>query len=304
MSMPAVLSFGGVLAAGATLAVLSSTYVIDEGKVGVRTYMGQAMSQEKPSGLQFKAPFIAGVKEFDVRERSLSLELNGSTSNQLNSTYSISVNWRPDPDQIMAIFVDYGSPEEFAANVIRPRLAQSAKATVGQFSSVQLTRERNEVANAILANAQSILSAYPAIISSVQLDNFNLPSRYWEAVLQREEQREITEKERLLLDQQKLQAQREVQTAEAARDANKARADGEAYSRRELAKADAEAIRERGQAEAEAIEAQAEALGANPLLVELRRVEAWNGTLPVTVLGDQPELLMQMPQTLTVAEER
>lgn len=293
---PVPIVFAGIASLGVIVTAFSSSYVIDEGRVGVITYMGQAMEQERPNGLQFKAPFVAGVREFDVRERALPLQLAGATSNQLATTMDVTINWRPDPDQILTIFVEYGGPEEFAANVIRPRLSQSAKSVIGKFTSVQLTRERNEVASAIYEAAVETLEDYPALLSSAQIENFTLPERYWNAVLDREEQREVTEKERLFLEQQKLQAQRDVQTAEAARDADKARADGEAYKRRELAAADAEAIRLRGEAEAEAIEAQATALANNPLLVELRRVEAWNGTLPVTVMGDQPELLMQMPQ--------
>lgn len=290
------LLFGAIATVGLGAALLSSAYVIDEGRVGVITYMGQAVEQEKPNGLQFKTPFVAGVREFDVRERALPLQLAGATSNQLATTMDITINWRPDPDQIMRIFVEYGGPEEFAANVIRPRLAQSAKSVIGKYSSVALTRERNAVANAIYEAAVDTLSAYPALISSAQIENFTLPDRYWNAVLDREEQREVTEKEALFLEQQALQAQRDVQTAEAARDAEIARADGAAYATRTEAAADAEAIILRGEAEASAIKAQALALGANPLFVELRRVEAWNGTLPVTVMGDQPELMMQMPK--------
>lgn len=298
MSAAGILVTAGVASVGIMAAVLSSTYIVDEGRVGVITNMGQAVRQERPAGLQFKAPFISGVREFDVRERALTLQLNGSTQNQLNTTMDISVNWRPDPERILEIFVEYGGPEEFATNVIRPRLSQSAKATVGTFTSMQLTRERNEVATAVLSKAAVALEGYPALLSSVQIDNFTLPERYWEAVLQREEQREVTEREKLLLEQQKLQAQRDVQTAEAARDAAKAKADGEAYRVRTEAAANAEAIAIRGQAEAEAIEAQALALADNPLLVEYQRVRAWDGQLPVTVMGDQPELLMQMPERL------
>ena len=148
----------------------------------------------------------------------------------------------------------------------------------------------------MLQNAAEVLQEYPALLSSVQIENYTLPDRYWEAVLQREEQREITEREKLLLEQQALQAQRNVQTAEAERDATRARADGEAYKRVTEAEADAQAIILRGDAQASAIKAQAEALADSPLLVEYERVKAWNGQLPVTVMGDAPELLMQMPE--------
>lgn len=302
--------FGGVTAAavagvGIFGALLSSAYVIDEGRVGVVTYMGKAERQETPAGLQFKAPFVAGVREFDVRERALPINISAATSNQLNTTADVSFNWRPDPARVMEIFVKYGSPDDFATNVLMPRLAQSAKATIGTFSSVELTQERNAVAEAILTDAQRILDSYPAILSSAQVENFSLPERYWEAVLQREEQREVTEREKLLLEQQKLQAQRDVQTAEAQRDAAKAQADGVAYATRTQAEAQSEATLLAGDAEAAAMlalyQARAdglasisEALGDGDLAVKFSNSIAWDGKLPTTILGDAPELLIDM----------
>lgn len=293
--MKAALGLFAAAAIGISGLAFSSSYIIDEGRVGVITNMGQAIRQEGPDGLQFKTPFIQGVREFDVRERIVNLTLVGTTSNQLSTNLAISVNWRPDPNAILQIFREYGGPEEFATNVLIPRLSQGSKATVGQFTSVQLTQERNAVAEAILQNAIGILQDYPIILSSVQLEDFTLPPRYWEAVIAREEQRELTEKEALILEQQDLTAQQDVQTAQAERDATVAKADGEAYRVRTEAEAQADAIRLRGSAEADAIRAVQDALADNPLYVDLVRAQNWNGQLPSTILGDSPDLLMQMP---------
>lgn len=286
---------GGAAAVALAVGIFSSSYVVDEGRVAVITDMGKAIRQEAPEGLKFKTPFIMGVREFDVRERALTGELSASTSNQLPTTVTYSVNWRPDSGRILEIFQLYGSPDEFASNTIRPRLQQGLKATIGRFSGADLTRKREEIAAAMLEEAQQALGNYPAIISSVQIEDFTLPDRYMEAILQKEEQREATQREQLRLEQQRIQAQQAVQTAEADRDATKAKADGDAYSVTVAAEAEAEAIRIKAVAEADGIAAVQEAISANPLLIEYERVKAWDGILPVTVMGDQPELLMQMP---------
>lgn len=292
------LIFAGVASVGIMAMGFSSTYIINEGNVGVKTHMGQAVSQERPSGLQFKAPFIQGIQEFDVRERVITGQLNAATENQLATTLTYSVNWRPDPDQIMSIYIEYGSPEDFAANTILPRLNQSLKSVVGKFTGTELTRSREEVADAMLTEARRVLERYPAFFNSVQIENFELPGRYMEAVLQREEQREATERERLSLEQQKVQSQREVQTANADRDARKARADGQAYETETLARADAEAIRIKAEAEADGIRAIEEALSANPLLIQYEQAKRWSGDLPMYMMGgDAPTMMMQLPAT-------
>lgn len=306
--MPAII-FSAVIGFCMLIMALSSAYIVNEGNVAVITNMGQAVTQEDPNGLQFKTPIIVGVREFDVRERSLPLTLTGATSNQLTTTVSLSVNWRPDRTKILEIFKQYGSPNEFANQIIVPRLTQSAKATIGTFTGVELTTRRNEVAEAIAENARQIFDGYPAIVSSVQFEDFSLPERYWEQVIIREERREQVEQTRLNLEQQQLEAQRDVQTAEAARDASRARADGEAYRIETeaaaqakatilTAEADAEAIRLRGLAEAEALEAQASALENNPELTALRWAEGWNGEMPRWMMGSggaNPAMMLNLP---------
>lgn len=291
------LIFAGIASVGIMIMGFSSTFIINEGNVGVKTHMGQAVGQLKPAGLQFKAPFIQGIQEFDVRERVITGTLNAATSNQLVTNMTYSVNWRPDPDQIMNIYINYGSPQDFASNTIVPRLNQSLKAVVGKYTGAQLTRNREEVANAMLTEARRVLDSYPAIFNSVQVENFSLPDRYMNAVLDKEEQREATEKEQLLLEQQDIASKQEVQTANADRDARKARADGQAYETETLARAEAEAIRIKAEAEADGIRAIEAALQANPLLVQYEQAKRWSGNLPMYMVGggEAPSMLMQLP---------
>ena len=287
----------GITATSIALAAFSSGYVIEEGKVGVITKMGKADRQEGPNGLQWKLPFVTGVQEFDIRERKISGQFISVTANQLSTTIDFSVNWRPQTDAILEIFRNYGSPEAFATNVVQPRLQQAMKTVIGQFSSTQMIQNRQEVADAMLAQAVKILEGYPAEFLSVQIDNFTLPNRYWESVIAKEEQRERTEKEQLVLAQQNIQAQAEVQTANAQRDAAIIRADGEAYATVKAAEAEAQSTALRSAAEAKAVEEVAEALAENPLFVEYVRVKNWDGALPNTMIADSNGLMFSLPAT-------
>ena len=98
------------------------------------------------------------------------------------------------------------------------------------------------------------------------------------------------------LERQKLEAQREVNTALAKRDAEKARADGSAYAIAPEAKAEAEAIRLKGLAEAEAIQKKAEAIKTNQVLVEYMKAQQWDGKLPTTVMGNGQDILWNMKE--------
>lgn len=300
---------GGFALAGVGTAVLlmSAMYTVDEGHVGVITDMGKAIRQEGPNGLQFKTPFIEGVREFDVRERTITSTTNGTTSNQLSTNLAYSVNWRPVSDRVMEIYVNYGSPEEFATNVITPRINQAVKAAIGGFSGTELAKDRQKIADAMLEGIRVALEGYPATFESAQLDDYTLPDWYWVAIRSKEEQREATQKSLLALEQQKNEAQREVQSAQAAADAREAAADAAAYETKALAEADAFKTREQaaayaeatkvqaeadaekervvGEAKAAALAAQGRAISSNPGLVEWRFAESWTGEVPSMIMG-------------------
>jgi regulator of protease activity HflC (stomatin/prohibitin superfamily) len=93
-------------------------------------------------------------------------------------------------------------------------------------------------------------------------------------------------KEQHVLNQQKLIAQQTVQTAEADRDAQIARADGQAYQTRTEAAADADALLLRATAEAAGLQKIADALAGSPTLIEYEQVKKWAGQVPTTVLGN------------------
>lgn len=278
------LVFAGIASIALVFTGISSAYIVDEGRVAVITHMGQAVRQEPPAGLQWKMPFVQGVSEFDVRERAMTGTFSATTSNQLSSIISWSMNWRPDPARIMEIYVDYGSPEDFATNTILPRLNQALKDAVGQHSAIDLAIERNVVADTMYNTAQANLEGLPVIITSIQLDDYTLPDRYWNAVIAREEQREVTERQRLYLQQQELEVQQTVQTAEAEADATRARAEAQAFETRTLAEAEAESVRLLAEAEADGIAVVQSAIAGNPLFIQYNIAQRWNGQLPTQMI--------------------
>jgi len=100
--------------------------------------------------------------------------------------------------------------------------------------------------------------------------------------------------EKFKLEKQALEAQRAVNTANAERDAAKARADGVAYKIETEAKANAKKIALIAGAEAKAIKQKAQALKNNPAVIDYMRAERWSGNYPTTMMGNNPNVLMQL----------
>ena len=279
------LVLAGIAFALAAGLAFSSFFVVPEGHQAVVTRFGKAIEQTGP-GLHFKAPFIDGARKFDVRERKTVEKLAAATSNRLPITAETSVNWRIDKSAVLRLFRLYGTLDQFEDRIIAPRIRQAAKAALSKFDPEVLIKERNTAIAKIEENLRKELEGYPVTIESVQLENITFPPAYMAAVEAKLKAFEEAKREKFNLEKQKLQAQRVVQTAQAERDAAKARADGNAYAVKKRAEAEAYSILKRGEAEADAIRKRGLAIQDNPLLVEFEKAKRWNGQLPSTVLGD------------------
>ena len=260
-------------------------FITPEGHRSVVLHLGKAVEQTKP-GFHWKMPWLETVENFEVRQRLHSVKLDAATKDrlQLNNTI-VSVNWTVHPDQAMSIYQQFGGLQQFERRIIQPKVQTKAKEALSKFSADQLIAEREKTVSEIRARLTASLEGFPVTIDSVQLENVGLPQQYMAAVLEKKKSYEDAQRERHKLEQQNLIAQQAVNTANAERDAVKARADGKAYQLVKEAEANAKAIQLQGEAQAKALAAIGEQLSSHPELVSYEQIQKWQGQVPSTVLG-------------------
>ena len=277
------------------LAILSlgSFVIVPEGHVGIIKMFGRADSQLNP-GLAFKIPIIQSVEEIEVRQRRNVEELSGATSEQLPLKATISINWTANKESALDLYVKYGGLIQFEERILDPKLRSVSKAAIAKFSAEQLIKDRNLAVNEIQRMMVEALSDFPIVIDSPRIENIELPPRYLEAVEAKMTAYEAAKRAEFELTKQKTEAQKAVNTAEADRDSEKARADGLAYKMLTEATAEAKAIEAIGKSEAEAIRLLAAALKQNPHVADYIRAKTWNGQMPSTMMGSGSNVLWQM----------
>lgn len=178
----------------------------------------------------------------------------------------------------MDMYIRYGGRDQFENRVLDPSIRDAAKAALSKFTADQMAKNREKVRQAVVENLRSAMANLPITVVSPQLENLILPRAYMEAVKAKQiaEQKAVAENHRLA--QQKLIAQREVNTANARAESVRIAADAEAYRVTKTAEAEAEAIR--------MVNVQ---LAKSPRYIELANVKQWDGVLPVTYLGNNKE---------------
>ena len=288
------IKFGGV-AVVLFVIVWMVFFTIDEGHVGIVKRFGEATTQVNP-GLHLKVPFADSVEELEIRTRKNTEALKASTYEQMPVQAEVSVNWTVIRSEAFELYKNYGGLDQFENRILDPRLRSAAKDALARFKAEEIVQNRGKVIQKIEETLLATMSEFPVKLDSVQIENLVLPAKYLQSIETKQTEKNLAAAEKHRLERQKLEAQREVNTAEAKRDAEKARADGSAYAIMTEAKAEAEAIRLKGLAEAEAIKKKAEAIKTSKVLVEYVKAQQWNGQMPTTVMGEGQGILWNMKE--------
>lgn len=270
-----------VLIAGFVL-VSASLYTVEEGHIGIVKRFSEAKKQVNP-GLHFKFPFIESVEQIEVRTRKNSEKMASSTKEQMPVTVEVSVNWTVDKSHALELYKKYGGLDQFESRILDPRFRSATKDVIPKYDAERLIQDRATAIQGIEQNLIEEMGDYPVVVDNIQIENISLPAKYIQSIETKQTEKNLAAAEEHKLERQRLEALREVNTA-----------DAKAQGIIKVAQADAEAIRIKGEAEAAAIQAKAKALRDNPLIVKLTEAQAWNGQLPTTILGNSGMPILDM----------
>ena len=277
-----------IIAALALITVWLGIYRIDAGHVGIVKRFGNVIDVADP-GLHIKLPWADTVEEKEVRERAFNMTLEAASQDPLEIPIQVTVNWLVKREKVKELYVQFGSLDQFEKRIILPRLNDTVKGITSAYTVNDLLRKRTEYRD---RSMETFAKRMPddVEITGFSVVNIGFPPEYTKAIRDKQVAREQAETEKFVLERQRLTSTQTTQSAEAQRDADKARADGRAYE-----------IKVQGEAQADAIRIMGAALAQNPLVVEYRKVDKWTGTFPTTFMGGDAgaNTLWSMPGTGT-----
>ena len=257
----------------AALLAFNSFFTVDQGYRGVVLRLG-AFTRIAQPGLGMKIPFLDRVVLISVQTNSKIYEqMETYSRDQQLAELRMSVTYRLVPELVNEVYAQYGSEEGLVTRLIDRRVNELARTVFGQFNAVEAIQERSNLNQQIADEVLGAVDPKILIIESVQIEDVAFSSAYEQSVEARMMAEVEVQRRSQELEQQRIQAQIVVTQARGAADAKIAEAE-----------AQAEATILAGDAEASAIRARGAALRDNPGLVSLVTAEAWDGTLPTTML--------------------
>lgn len=232
---------------------LATFTIISAGHQGVQVTLGQVNMTTLGEGFHLVNP-ISDVHSVDVRVVKADLKNANASTRDMQSVHTdIVVNYRLDGAKVAHVYKEFGL--ELEDKILLPATNEAFKAVTARYDSEELITKRSEVSQAIHETIQEKVAKYGLIINETSLVNFGFSAQYEAAIEQK-----------VIATQQKLKAEQDLERIKVESDQRIAKAKGEA----EAIRIQAQAIQQQGGKE----------------YVELKRIEKWDGKLPVTTLGN------------------
>ena len=245
--------------------VLAGCTTVEPGSVGVRVLFGTPNEDLLEPG--FHTTGFADVTHVSLRERPMHFESVAYTEDQQEITYELTVTTQMTHDGAFGYVTE---TEGLYESIIPAKVEDVAGVVIKGRDVWTVNGERELVAIEIKEQLGEALSDYGVRVVDVDFTDLTLDGDFMDAIQAR--QRAEVEASTALSTLERQTTESRLRVAEA--------------------EADAEATVARAAAEAEAIDIQGEALRRNPQVLELRRVERWNGQLPdILVKSDNAPLL-------------
>lgn len=231
----------------------SSLQIVPAGYRGILLTWGRAEEVILPEGLTFIIPFVQRVELMDIRISIYTTVASAATSELLDASTTVTVNYHLDPSKVREIYVSIG--KEYMSRIIKPAVDEAVKASTAQFTSKELVR-RLQVKTVVYEALNKRLLPYGIMVDEVSLTDYQFPREYNEAINRLNIAEKDKETAQMTLERIRIEAQQKIVQAEA----------------------EANATITRAHAEAEAIRLKNQQM--TQIMLQYMALEKWNGELP------------------------
>ena len=218
---------------------------IGAGERGVLLQFGAVQDKIFGEGLYFKIPFIQKVVKMDVKIQKDEVPASASSKDLQIITSKIALNYHLDPGSVNKIWQEVG--KSYNTRIIAPAIQEAVKATTAKFTAEELITKREEVKEQIKLNLAERIKEWGIMVDEFNIIDFSFSAAFNDAI-----------EAKVTAEQLKLKADMDLERIKIEADQKIAEARGKA----------------------EAIRVEAQALYANPKIVELRWIEKWDGKVP------------------------
>ena len=243
--------------------MLCPVTIVDGGYRGVMTEFGAVSTTVYEPGPHFRWPIRDTMHQVYVGTNKVDLKVGGASNDLQTVNMDLALNYHIDPSRVITIYRDLGNDE--VDRVIYPAIQEISKQVLAQYTAEQLITKREEVNDKISMGLRARLAQYGIIAEGTSVLNFSFSHSFDESI-----------EAKITAQQNALRVENEVKQTEY-----------EAKKRVVQSEADLAIAKNT----AEANDMIGKSLQNNPGIVELKRIEKWDGHYPQYMMGGSQPML-------------
>jgi len=224
-------------------------YLVDPGETAIHLRLSRIRSAHKESGAYFKIPFIDSIVRINNRISKAEIETTALTKDLQTVSIEVAINYKIS--ETIDLYKNVGV--NFEEIIINPFAQETIKAVVAKFTAEDLIQSRHEAKELVFIDLQARL--IPVYIEFIDFNfvHLDFSSEFIHSV----EQKQIAE-----------------QSALTAKNLTE--------------KVKEEALQTKARAEAEAYSLNVQKTAVTDAMIELKKIEKWDGHLPMYVGSGTP----------------
>lgn len=201
-----------LIVAGMAAGCMSTTIRSGEGAVKYSILGGTDMDKIYSEGLQVHAPWVNLIR-YDTRVQEQLEDITALSSNGLTIGMDASVRWRPSPEELPALHVNYGT--DYYRKLVQPELRSAVREVVGQFTPEELySTRRAELQQEVFERVQQAVAPNYVQLEAVLIRDIQLPEQIQRAIENKLQEEQEAERYQFTLQKEKLEADRKRIEAE------------------------------------------------------------------------------------------
>ena len=261
------------VALGATLAGCGQ---IDSGEAGFYTKWGEVTSSQcLEEGLHFYPAFGKDLVVYDIRNKIVKVKTPVFTRDVQSMDIEVTVTYNLNRDKVIALPKSTG--KDYCDILIVPSVLGATKDALGKMEAGDIVASREKATESIAGEIVRRLAPHGINVTLVNITNIDYSDAFERAVEEKQVALQKSIKEKNETARLREVAEQQVVKAEA-----------DAKSKVLESEAEAKAILVKAEAEAKSIQMRNAALASSRALIEYETVKAWDGKLPVQMLGGAP----------------
>lgn len=251
----------GVAAFFLLITLLGCFTIVRAGHTGVAVTLGKVQEGVLQEGIHFKAPFVQKIVKIDNRIQKLEVNTEAFSKDLQSVKTVLAINYRVDTAKSNSIYKNIGA--DYETVLVVPAVNEVLKAITARYTAEESVTNRNLISDGLVVGLNEKLNEIGLYVTDVNIIDFDFSDAFINAI-----------EEKQVAQQKLLKAETEKQTAIT------------------NAKAEAESMKIRAEAEAEANRKISQSL--TDKIIENKRVEKWNGSLPKYMVGEESGALFNI----------